>query len=88
MALSFSEGSIGGDIERVNLLAAGGVLRRRIGAGVEDGVRGHCQRALEHPAEPTGRTASPSRRRASASGKALLGSFRTRRSSSVRKPTW
>ena len=61
MALTFSEGSIGGDIERVSLTPARGVLRRRgeaAGAPSCDDPRGDDARR-SRPA----RTASPSRRR-------------------------
>ncbi len=59
MALTFSEGSIGGDIERVNLQAARGLLRQRPEAadaggaaartaGRADRIERHRRRAVEH----------------------------------------
>ena len=68
MALSFTEGSIGGDIERVNLEAARGVLRQKLRAE---------RRRLPHdsrrrPRSRAARTAWPSRPSNTADHHALL----------------
>ena len=71
MALSFSEGSIGGDIERVNLTQLeafyGGSRRRR-----QRGSSRDPRRWRSPPRSRPARTASRSRRANTASGKALL----------------
>ena len=67
MALSFSEGSIGGDIERVSLAQLeafyGGEAARQVAA---------AESALDYPAEPTGSNGFAVAPANSASGKALL----------------
>ena len=67
MALSFSEGSIGGDIERVNLDAARGVLRQRARDAPGAGGRASCRVGAD-----AARTASRSRRRTPPTHHALL----------------
>ena len=67
MALSFTEGSIGGDIERVPLDRARGVLRH--GAATAAGARRRGRRVQGADRAPT---ASPSRRKLTADGHALL----------------
>ena len=73
MALSFSEGSIGGDIERVNLTQLeafyGAPTRRRTTAARRTR---RCDAAVEPPSSRPDRTASRSRASNTASGKALL----------------
>ena len=67
MALSFSEGSIGGDIERVSLAQLeafyGGEAARKVAA---------AESALDYPDEPTGSNGFAVAPANSASGKALL----------------
>ena len=67
MALSFTEGSIGGDIERVSLDAAAGVLRQRPHAPWRSTTRG-LSWSRSRPAP----TASPSRPSLTVDGHALL----------------
>ena len=66
MALSFTEGSIGGDIERISLDRAAGLLRPSRIAAIAASRRRRAR------ASRRARTASPSRRKLTADGHALL----------------
>ena len=79
MALSFSEGSIGGDIERVNLRAARSVLRSAFardttsrGGLRRDRLVETADRGRPRPAEPTGSNGIAIAGANTASGKAML----------------
>jgi acyl-homoserine-lactone acylase len=71
MALSFSEGSIGGDIERVSLAQLEAFYTGAEGAKTLT-ARRVTESALEYPAEPTGSNGFAIAPANSASGKALL----------------
>jgi acyl-homoserine-lactone acylase len=78
MALSFSEGSIGGDIERVSLRDLEAFYgRRAVAVRHDDGFRSRA-----------GPTASPSRRRTRSTGARSSSSTRTPRSSSAPSCRW
>ena len=79
MALTFSEGSIGGDIERVNL--------RELQAFYGNGPAGSAAGADDDPSPPA-RTASPSGPRTRYITTPCCSSTRTRRSSSGPKCRW